>query len=370
MTAPAHCPPLAAQNSGTVTSTRPRSRKRAVPWVAAALLPIVATLSCARGARRGIWARVDGTPIYRAQVEAMYRARQGVLPEKSRPDLALSFELSILSELIDRQLMLKRASELRIGVSNSELQARLAEVRGPDSPESFARTLTGEGTTPTELRQEVRENLVLQGLIQQEVVSRVRVTAGQVTAYYSQNKAGFEVPEPEYHLAQIVVTPVAEPEIRNLMHDDARNEVEAERKIKALDRQLRSGKDFAKVADDYSEDARTAPGGGDMGFIQASSLAAEPALRRALRSLKPGQITGILRDRSGFRIVKLLGRVNAGQRPLSDAGVRDSIRKTLANQQLELLKAAYIENLRDHAHIVNYLAEEILAHGGPARAVK
>lgn len=331
-----------------------------------AALAILAAAGCARR-RAGVWARVDGTAITRGDVEAVYRARQATLPGEAKPAEALTFKLAILNDLIDRQLLLERASELHLRASDKEVDARLAQLRGPASdalPESSA---AGEAAPPA-LRKQAEESMVIQKLIEQEILSQVKVTPAEIAAYYERNKTEFDVPENEVHLAEILVTPVPDPEVRNLMRDDARNEREAERKIEALYLQVRTGKDFAKIAEDYSEDPRTAPGGGDMGFLPVSRFAPDRILSRALKPLKPGQTTGIIRDRAGFHIYKLLGRVSAGQRPLSDASVQESIRKTLTDDKVELLKAAYIENLRDHARVTDYLAQDILQKHGDAAA--
>ncbi|MGH9343519.1 MAG: peptidylprolyl isomerase, partial [Terriglobia bacterium] len=269
----------------------------------------------------------------------------------------------ILNDLIDRSLLLERASDLHIQVSSTEIDARLAQIHGPVSDGSLKEE---GGTAPAELRKQVEDGLIIQKLIQKEVLSRVTVTRAEITSYYAHNKTDFDVPQAEVHLAGILVTPVPDPEVRNLMRDDARNEREAGRKIEAVYLQVRTGKDFAKVAEEYSEDPRTSPGGGDMGFIPVSRFASDRALSRALKSLHPGQITGIIRDRAGFHIFKLLGRVSAGQRQLSEPAVQDAIRKTLTDEKVELLKAAYIESLRNHARVNDYLAEEILRDHGPS----
>ncbi|MGH9452089.1 MAG: peptidylprolyl isomerase [Terriglobia bacterium] len=326
---------------------------------------VLVLISCSRGGNKGVWAMVDGAPIKRSQVEAVYRSRKTMLPGDAKPEQALSFKLAILNELIDRRLLLDRASELQVTVSAKEVDDRMAAMQGADSqpqPGSGSKSMTVAAS-----RQEVRDNLVLQELIQKEILSQVTVTAGEIARYYDRNKADFNQPQSEVHLAEILVTPVPDARVGNLMHDDARNERAAERKIKALYAQVASGKDFAKVAENYSEDPRTAPDGGDMGFIPVSSFASDPKLSRALDFLRPGQMTGIIHNRSGYRIFKLLDRINAGQRPVSDTKVQASIRKMLTNEKEEVLKAAYIENLRSHAHIVDYLAQEILqAHGSAA----
>ena len=70
-------------------------------------------------------------------------------------------------------------------------------------------------------------------------------------------------------------------------------------------------------------------------------------------------MTGILHGLDGFHIVKLLGKEEAGQRQLSDPQVQSSVRQTLANEREQLLRAAYLENLRNRANVVNYLAEKV-----------
>lgn len=101
-----------------------------------------------------------------------------------------------------------------------------------------------------------------------------------------------------------------------------------------------------------------------MGFIPASALASQSKILMALQSLKVGQVSGIIRDSGGYHIVKILGREDAGQRPLSDPRVQNSIRQTLMNEKEQVLKTAYIEGLRDKARVSNHLAAQIVEAAG------
>ena len=149
--------------------------------------------------------------------------------------------------------------------------------------------------------------------------------------------------------------------MHNLKNDDAKTPQMAQRKIQALYAQLRSGQDFATVAQNYSEDAATSMSGGDMGFVPESSLAANPLLERVVKGLKPGEFSPIINtQQSGYHIIKLLGIEKAGQHPVTDPKVQAQIRKTLLNEKEQLLKAAYIENLRDNAKVKNLLAAQIV----------
>jgi peptidyl-prolyl cis-trans isomerase SurA len=137
---------------------------------------------------------------------------------------------------------------------------------------------------------------------------------------------------------------------------------------------LDSGDDFATLAMNYSEDTETAGNGGDLGFTPESSLRnTDPFTRDAVMKLKPGQYSPIItvgnpanRQVFGFRIVKLISKEPAGQRELSDPRVQQAIRQQLRDRREQLLKAAYYEDLRDHAKVDNYYAQEILKTTGQA----
>jgi peptidyl-prolyl cis-trans isomerase SurA len=221
-----------------------------------------------------------------------------------------------------------------------------------------------------DLRSDVRQSLIINKLVNKEILSRITVSDADIAAYYERNKATFNITETQYHLAQIEVTPTSDPEVRNLRGDDAKNPQAAQRKIEALYARLRSGEDFATVAQEYSEDPRTAAGGGDMGFIPVSALNSNTPLKRAITALKVGQITGIIRTSDGYHILKLLGQEEAGQRELSDPKVHSAIRQGLMNEREQLFKAAYIEDLRDRSKVVNYLAQKITGVGGDPTLVK
>jgi peptidyl-prolyl cis-trans isomerase SurA len=107
-----------------------------------------------------------------------------------------------------------------------------------------------------------------------------------------------------------------------------------------------------------------------MGFLPSSALDSNPTLKKAITSLRPGEMTPILRSGDGFHIIKLLGKEPAGQRELSDPRVQSSIRQTLTNEREQLLRAAFLEDLRNRANVVNYLAEKVEASGGNPALVK
>lgn len=351
---------------------RPGRRGGSAARAVVLLASIAAMAACSRpgASNREVWAEVDGKPIYREQVERQYRNRMAAGSDSGDRQQELSFMLNILDEFVSNQILLAHAAHARITISEAEVDDRVAQLRSPYTEEEFQKRLSDQGMSMANLRDEVRKSLVLNKLINKEIKSRIAVSDAEIRAYYERNKANFSVPETQYHLAQIQVTPERDAQVRNLKNDDAASPLTAQRKIQALAARLRAGEDFATVAQEYSEDPRTAPGGGDMGFIPASSLDSNPELKKAVSSLQPGGTSGILSTATGYHIVKLLGIEQPGQHALSDPQVEGAIRTTLMNEKEQLLKAAYIEDLRNRAQVVNYLAQKIVSAGGAPESLK
>jgi peptidyl-prolyl cis-trans isomerase SurA len=338
---------------------------------------ILAALVCAAGCKKeepagpDVWATVNGAEIKRDEVEKYCRSR--VNPEGQAPsqEEALSLKLNILDELINQEILLGRAKKMSLEATDGEVEDKFTEAKSPFTEEEFQRKLKETGGTVDDLKRDIRRQLSIQKLINKEVVSKISISDQDVADFYNQNRAQFNVAEPQYRIAQIVVTPRKDPQVRNRKNDDATNDLEARRKCAALMGKLNSGADFAALAMDYSEDPITTGTGGDVGYVAESALSqSDPALKKAVLALKPGQVSSIIKLRDSYRILKLIAREAPGQRELSDPQVQQSIRDTLRSRKEQLLRAAYLATVRDDAKVMNYLARQVVESAGklPATA--
>jgi peptidyl-prolyl cis-trans isomerase SurA len=312
-----------------------------------------------------VWALVNGKEIKRADVEKYYRTR--VNPEGQEPsqEEALSLKLNVLDELINNEILLERAKKLNLEASDGEVEDKFTELKSPYTEDEFQRQLKERGVSVDDLKRDLRRQLSIQKLLNREVVAKISITDQDVTDFYNANKAQFNVAEPQYRIAQIVVTPRKEPQIRNRKNDDATNEAEAQRKVKMLMDRLNSGADFSQLAMDYSEDMNSAATGGDLGYVPESALnQSDPMLKKMVMAMKPGQISPPLGLKDGYRILKLVTRESPGQRNISDPQVQQTIRDTLRNRKEQLLRSAYLAIARDEARVRNYLAEQVIEAAG------
>jgi peptidyl-prolyl cis-trans isomerase SurA len=339
---------------------------------AAALLPLCALLLvCFAGCNKpsqhaaDTWATVNGKDIKRDDVEKYYRTR--VNPEGPAPsqEEALSLKLNVLDELINNEILIEKAKKLNLEASDGEVEDKFTELKSPYTEDEFQKQLRERGVSVDDLKRDLRRQLSIQKLLNREVLSKISITDQDVSDFYNSNKAQFNVAEPQYRLAQIVVTPRKEPQVRNRKNDDATNDAEAQRKVKMLVDRLNSGADFSQLAMDYSEDMNSAATGGDLGYVPESALnQSDPQLKKVVLELKPGQVSPPIQLKDGVRILKLITRESPGLRGLADPSVQQTIRDTLRNRKEQLLRSAYLATVRDDARVSNYLAQQVIETSG------
>jgi parvulin-like peptidyl-prolyl isomerase len=349
-----------------------RNARGIAAWVRVALMAGICVTGCNKTYGPDVAATVNGQPIQRAEVDRYYRANLGNAQQQPTQGQADATRLNILRQLIDDEILQQRAAKLHLVATDEEVDAKLAEWKAPYTQEEFDQKLKASNMSLNDLRKQIRVQLTQEKLLNKEIFSRINITDADINNFYSANKAAFNFIEPKYHIAEIVVTtqPMKMQEGANLQNSKATNDTEARKKIEMLHSRLQSGEDFASVAANYSENPNDASNGGDMGFIPESALRNDPTVFAAISKLKPGQITDAVtlaapgsKTPSEYAIYKLLEREPAGQRQLNDPRVQQDIRQQLRDGRAQLLKAAYYEMLRDQAHIVNYLAEEIFKNG-------
>jgi peptidyl-prolyl cis-trans isomerase SurA len=333
----------------------------------------VTSVGCNSRHKADVVATVNGHAIMRSELDKGYQAQLGEAPQQRQlpQEQADSLRLNVLRELIDEEIIEQRATKMNLTATNEEVDAKFAEMKARYPEDQFQERLKASNQTVDDLKRALRRNLTINKLLNKEINSKITVTDADVANYYNQHKAEFNLIEPQYHLAQILVTTQPNPQVRNMK---AQNEADARKKIQMIENRLDSGEDFATVAMNYSEQPETAQNGGDLGFIPESSLKSDKLAFDAINKLRPGQFTAILpvsdpngKQIFGFRIVRLLSREVAGQRELKDPRVQQAIREQLRDRREQLLKAAYYETIRDQAKIDNYFAEDILKQAGTAK---
>jgi parvulin-like peptidyl-prolyl isomerase len=309
------------------------------------------------------WATVDGREITRDDVDKAFRRTRDTSQPLSEEE-TLAAKLSVLNDLIVQDILIAKASQLKVDVPASELDSAYAEAKKNITDEAFQQELSKRSITPADMREGLRRDLLSQKVIEQEIGSKVTVTSQEVSDFFLANRSQFNLAEDAYRIAQIVVTPARDAQIANRTGDDAATPQAAAAKVAKLMERLKGGTSFGDLAMDYSEDPDSAPRGGDMGLVPVSRLQQlPPQLRDAVLKKTPGTAS-VVSAGGAHTIVLVVAHEPAGQRDLATPGMHDRITETLRARKEQLLRAAYLTAVREDAQVVNYLARRLVESQG------
>src|SRR5688500_14103402 len=259
-----------------------------------------------------VWATVGDRQISRDEIEKADRREATAQPRADEE--ALADKLTLLNQVIVQELLLAKARELKIELSDTELDNAFAEAKKNISDDQFQKELSSRNLTPADMRESLRRDMLSNKVFEREVTSKIVITDDDIKAFYEANKASFNRPEDAVHIAQITVTPTRANQQINRSGNDAGSPQEAQTKAQMLMERLKAGASFAELAADFSEDPESAQRGGDLGFVPVSALRnVPPPLRDAVMNAQPGSVR-MVSIGGGHTIVLLVAKDTAGQK--------------------------------------------------------
>ena len=138
------------------------------------------------------------------------------------------------------------------------------------------------------------------------------ITDNDVDQYYKDHPEMFE----EAHIRHILVStkPIEEPptSAESGGKDTAKKtrtltEEEARKKAESILNRLKAGEDFAKLAQINSDDPGSKSKGGELGYFVKGQIMV-PSFEESAFSLKPGEISGLVKTDFGYHIIKVEDR--------------------------------------------------------------
>lgn len=327
---------IALSIAGTVA---PGSAQTGTPRVGPSFTPSLSLPAMPSGPRQAdyIVAVVDQEPITNAEVRVRaVRAEQ----EMSRQGASMPPRSEILRQVLDRlideraQLSFARDSGLR--VDDAQLERTIAGIAQQNnlSLAQLRSRLQQDGVSFAQFQADVRNEMLLSRLRDRDVESRIRITEAEVDAFVAEQQALQGTDQLELNLAQILIR----------VPDGATPEQVAAARARAdqAAQRVRSGGDFAAIARELSEGAERAQGG-EIGLRPADRL---PTLFvEAVRDLRPGQTSAVVRSGAGFHVLRVVERRQGG---LVSAVVQQSrARHILLRVSPQFTETQAVERLND-----------------------
>jgi peptidyl-prolyl cis-trans isomerase SurA len=338
------------------------------PLILAALLAVLlVTVACGSdsSASADVVARINDKDISATQLDKQVQVQLSGAEQPPSPEELQDLKLQVLSRMINDQILLEQAAAANLSASDAEVDLKFTEFKSQYTEEELQELLKKQQMTIDDIRSELRKSITIEKLVNKEITSKISVSDAEIKAFYEKNKESFNLPE-SFHIAHILITPVADPDLQNGKKDDAKTPEEAREKALRLLREVQGGRDFGTVARESSEDPSSSPAGGDLQFQPLQAIEnIDPRLSQAVQKMRAGETyPQAIETRFGYHILKLLEKDAGGQKDLTDPRVQTNVRQTIFNRKDQVLKNAFSEAARNKATVVNYLAQRILEAGG------
>ena len=309
-----------------------------------------------------IVARVNGQIITRSEFT---RSKDQLKDDVKQQDAAnadkvfADKEKDVLRDLIDQQLLLEKGKDLGI-TGDTDLIKRLDQMRKDmklDTMEELEKAATAQGISYEDFKQNMRNQIVTQKVIGEEVGSHLNITTEEEQKFYDDHKSEMEQPE-AVRVSEILIAPekTAAPEPTadpaQSKDDAAKQEQDtkalAAAKSKADDllKKIRAGASFEDVAKKNSTGLSAAQGG-DLGVFKRGTMA--KGLEDRVFAMKAGEITDVIQTKEGYIILKVTDHQTAGIPPMKD--VINKIQDNLYYEKLQPALRAYLTKLREEAYI-------------------
>ena len=291
----------------------------------------------------------------RAQIAVKQLAQQGT-PAPPRAVV----ERQLLERMIGDRVQIQFAKETGMRIDDGDLERAIGRIAEQNklSLTQLRETLERDGVPYAKFREDIRSEILMARLREREVENKMVITEGEIDTFLRNEQEDGRGDEVDLSHILVVVPENASPE--QVQGRRARAE-------EALGR-LAKGANFREVAAAFSE-APDALQGGAMGWRPGDRL--PTIFAEALKSMKPGEVSPVLRSANGFHILRL-NETRGGRTAASaeQTRVRHILLKTNelvseneARSRLRVLKER-LENKADFAELARVHSEDASASRG------
>ncbi|MBI3010033.1 MAG: peptidylprolyl isomerase [Candidatus Omnitrophica bacterium] len=305
-------------------------------WSLVIAIELICPLACHAADKNRIIALVEEDVITEADVEAYWHSwlqdPEQPIPKELDPSQARRLALR---QLIEERLLLQEAKRSGVTVTTEEVLNRVKQLEQQAGSEAaFRESLKKAGLSPESLKERLRQQLMVQQLIDQRVRSTIIVSPYEVATAVKENP-NLASGEERIRTAHILIR-----------IDQKRSEKEALQLAESLHQKLEEGADFAELAQRYSEEPQAAQGG-ELGWVKPAELLSE--LDESLFKLQEGEYSKPVRTQLGVHLLKALERESDTK--LSPQEVNQAASRKLYQQKFQEAMARLIKELGERAYI-------------------
>ena len=285
-----------------------------------------------------------------AEEDAKSECQNRCTPEQLQTNIG-DRQKNSLRDLIDQSLLVQRAKDMGVGVE-PEVIKKLDAIRTQNnfaSMEELERAVSSQGMNWEDFKNNIRNTLLTQRVISNEVGSHITIGDEEVAKYYEAHKTEFVRPE-QVALREIEVSTQGKKpeEIPDL-----------KKKAETALKRVKDGEDFGEIAKRFS-DGSTKSQSGFLGVYKRGELSKE--LEDVVFKMKRNDLTDIMETKQGFLVLQVLEHYDEGEQSL--AKVKNEIMDKLYGERMEPAMREYLKTLREQSYVVIKPGFQDIAGGG------
>jgi parvulin-like peptidyl-prolyl isomerase len=280
---------------------------------------------------------VNGQPITAGEINDYAKTEARMINATSTEESRAVFK-DATENLIGRQLLIDEAKRRNITIPEPQVAARASEFKLTGA--SGEEAAPNGGTADKQLLEAVRGSMMIEKMLDDEFrAAKVRPTDEQIKKYYDEHRDLFIKDPGEVRISHVAVKLPDNP-------TDAQRAA-ARDKIMKLYKEAEHTKDFATFAKANSEDSRSAPKGGDLGYFRPGQL--PPVVDKLVFSTPVGHLTQIIESNIGYSFIKVTER--RGETYSTQNEVKPKIAMVLLDYNEDAVVKSLLKELSKHAKI-------------------
>ncbi|MCC3373410.1 peptidylprolyl isomerase [Cohnella sp. REN36] len=296
-----------------------------VPWAIAVIAVVALAFVLVRGTGGGgmneAVGKLDGKTITKSELYDEMEKQNG------KEQLA-----SLLDQYMTLKLIKLEADKAGAKVGQADVDKEIASIKeknGFTSDAQLESALASSGMTLESFREQIQTQVELRAVFEKRTAPK----EDDLKAYYEKNKENFGTPE-EVKASHILL--------------------ETKEEAEAVLKQLKSGGDFAKLAQEKSIDPGSKDNGGDLGFFPKGRMN-EP-FETAAFNLKKGEMSGVVESPNGYHIIKLTDRKEAAIPSYEE--VKNEVKNAFLDEKINEGASEWIDEAKKTAGYQNLLSDK------------
>ncbi len=244
----------------------------------------------------------------------------------------------VLNRLIDEKLVDQEIKRFRINISGKEVDNAIERFKETNdfTDERLKEALKRDGISMVEYRKHIRDQILRGKLVNREVQSKIVITKADIEAYYKQHPEEY-AGKKKIRLRHIIMRVPSEA--------DKDGRLAVQKKMETVQKELKAGHPFEKMAKIYSEISGEI--GGVLGLFELDDLS--PQVKKVIKGIKPGEFTDILETDHGYQIFFLEEIINSGGKQVEEVSseIASKLHKEIINDKYQ----SWLKDLRKRSYI-------------------